>query len=359
MNTKSFLEKWALRSAEQRDREFYLVALPVTVLLIGLAPHMMQLLFIPSSLGLLWLSLQVLLGAVMVGFICYSITRFLSKPSIWGVHRGRWPLATHLLILWTPIAILVDAPLRFSELMMIGGGHPSANVAPYVLGVSMGRTFLFAGGIVFYERLLGAALDAADQRQRALKLEAQTLKNLIQPHFLLNSLNAVRAYMEESPKIAEEMLLSLTSLLRRVIQYSSMDRISLAEEIEVISDYVDVMNRRFETSVRLLVPDSSLKKEMKIPPLILFSLVENSFKHGFSSKHEGNISINVKADDRLKLVVEDDGEPSLNSDKSGGLGGQYVESRLELAYGDDFSFIHGRRDDGRYEAVIEIPWEKV
>lgn len=357
MISKSFLGRWALRSAPRRDREFYLLALPVTVSCVGLAPHIMQLILIPgSSHGLLWLSSKVVVGAALVGIICYAITRFLSRPSVWGHQRDKWPLVTHLLILWTPTAILVDAPLRFSELTMVGIGRPSADIAPYILGISMGRTFLFAGGIVFYERLMGAATEAADQRQRALKLEAQTLKNLIQPHFLLNSLNAVRAYMEDSPKIAEEMLLRLTSLLQRVIQYSAMDRVSLADEIVAIRDYVDVMNRRFEGNVRLLA-DEAVAIKVKIPPLILFSLVENSFKHGFSEKHEGNITIRVEAGDRLKIVVEDDGEPSHNSSYSGGLGGHYVESRLELAYGDDFLFVHGRKDDGRYEATIEIPWE--
>ncbi len=357
MGSKSFLERWAIKSVDRRDREFYLVALPLTVTVVGLAPHFIQLLFVPVVGAGVWkLSAQVVAGAVTTGVICYALTRWLSRPGLWGPQRSRWSLAKHLLLLWTPIALLVDLPLRLGELLMIGPQILSQNVLPYALGVSMGRTFLFAGGIVFYERLMGAVLEAADQRQRALMLETQTLKNLVQPHFLLNSLNAVRAHMEDSPKVAEEMLLSLTSLLRKVIQFSGANKISLSEEIGAISEYVNIMNCRYERKVRLEINGAS-KTQVMMPPLIIFSLVENSFKHGFSERKDGVISINVEASERLRIIVNDNGSPNLNIEQSGGLGGQYVQSRLELAFGDDFAFKHGRKADDHYEAVIEIPWE--
>lgn len=343
---------------ESRDRQFYLAALPLTVCIVGLAPHLVQFLFFPGAeVGILRLSFQVAVGAVMIGFICYGLTRFLSSLRWWGPDRWKWPLVKHLLLLWIPAALLVDAPMRISELSMIGPAFDYSAIAPYILGVSMGRAFLFAGGIVFYERLIGAALEAADQRQRALWLETQTLKNLIQPHFLLNSLNAVRAYIEDSPKTAENMLLNLTSLLRRVITYSSMERITVKEEMDIIEDYVAVMNQRFEGDFTLRI-DGMRDVAIRMPPLILFTLVENSFKHGFAGKKSGEVRVTMEAVDRIKFTVNDDGSPPEAGDETGGAGGRYVRSRLELAYGTGFQFSHGRKDDGHYEAVIEIPWEK-
>lgn len=356
MNARTFLERWAVKPAERRDREFYLLALPAAVAMVGLAPYVFQLMFFPGAGGFLRLSAQVAAGAVMIGVICYAFTRLLSRPRWWGPKRSRWPLLTHLLLLWTPTALLVDAPLRLTELSMIDPGVSWTSAAPYILGVSMGRTFLFAGGIVFYERLMGAVAETMDQRQRALWLETQTLKSLIQPHFLLNSLNAVRAYMEESPADAEKMLLRLTSLLRKVIQNSSKERITIAEEMNVIEDYVAVMRYRYETDVRLQA-DGVDGSPVRIPPLILFTLVENSFKHGFSGRREGSLRISVEAGERVRLMVNDDGRTDGGPGEAGGLGGQYIRARLELAYGGDYSFQSGRLPDGHYEAVIEIPWE--
>ena len=355
---ETYLARWARRPVETRDRQFYLIALPAAVAIVGLAPHAIQFLFFPDSeTGLLKLSFQVVIGAVMIGVICYGVTRFLSNPRWWGPSRSKWPLVQHILLLWIPAALLVDAPMRLSELSMIGPSFNYVSIAPYILGVSMGRAFLFAGGIVFYERLVGAVLEAVDERQRALWLETQTLKNLIQPHFLLNSLNAVRAYIEDSPGTAEKMLLNLTSLLRHVIQYSSMEKITLKEEMDVIADYVAVMNQRFEGDFKLRV-DGMRDVAIHIPPLIIFSLVENSFKHGFAGVKNGLIHITVEAAERIRFVVNDNGEANRPSNSGGGTGGQYVQSRLELKYGSDFHFIHGRKEDGHYEAIVEIPWEK-
>ncbi len=286
----TFLERWAQKPPIRRDREFYLVVLPLVVSGAGLAPHVLQYVMVPGADPLILPAARTILGALMVGVVTYGLTRFASSSRWWGESRSRWPLVSHFLLLWTPVALLVDAPQRMAELtLFVGPGLPSSRVAPYALGVALSRTFLFAGGIVFFERLVGAVNDVASERRRALTLETQVMKNLIQPHFLLNSLNAIRAYLDETPAVAEEMLLSLTSLLRRVIHHSSLDSVTLDEELATIRDYFAVMNRRYEADFRLET-ENLPACEIHIPPLILFTLVENSFKHGFSGRGEGVVT---------------------------------------------------------------------
>jgi hypothetical protein len=357
MNPQTFhLASWAQRPLDRRDRDFYLAALPLAVSIVGIIPHLAQyLMFSGGGARFAKLAVMVVAGAFMTGFISYALTRFLSRPKWWGPQRRKWPILWHVLLIAIPVAVLVDGPQRLAELSMITRDLPLYSLAPYIFGVSIGRALLFAGAVVFYERLIGAALEAADQRQRALKLETQTLKSLIQPHFLLNSLNAVRAYIEDRPQTAEEMLLKLTSLLRRVIQYSSMDWITVKEEMELIDDYVAVMNRRFEGDFKLRV-DGVRDVPVKIPPLIVFSLVENSFKHGFAGRRSGNIHVTMEAREKMRFVVRDDGSGNGVEDSTG-TGGQYVQARLELVYGSKFTFTHGKSADGHYEAVIEMPWE--
>jgi two-component sensor histidine kinase len=355
---ETFIERWAKKTQARRDREFYLVAVPVVVTVTGLTPHILQIFFTPPHLSRLAdAAAMVVVGAAMVGVVMYGITRFFSSPRWWGPVRSRWPLPSHLLLLWTPVAILVDGPQRMVELtMVVSPATPMAHALPYALGSAIARTFLFAGGVVFFERLVGAVNESADQRARALRLETQVMKNLIQPHFLLNSLNAVRAYLDESPAVAEEMLLSLTSLLRRVIHHSALERVTLAEELATIRDYFAVMNRRYEASFTLAAEDIP-EGEVNIPPLILFALVENSFKHGFSGRTAGVVTVRVERGDRLRIVVADDG--AATGVDGTGAGSGYVEARLELAYGVEYRFEHGPRAGGGYEAIVELPWPKV
>jgi two-component sensor histidine kinase len=355
--TKTALENLADLPVDRRDRLFYLAVLPATVILVGVSPYIFQAIFFPSPLlGLAFLALQVAAGSALMGALCYALVRALSLPGRWGPQRHLWPLASHILILWIPAALLIDAPLRFSELKMLGPAGLTPEIVPYILGVSFGRAFLFAGGLVFYERLMGAALESASLQQKALKLEAQTLKALIQPHFMLNSLNAIRANIDDAPAVADQMILSLTAILRMVIEFSGKDRVTLAGELDLVAEYVAFMNRRFESAVHLEISPNA-RAPVSIPPLILFSLVENSFKHGFSQNRKGTISITAMAGETFRLVVDDDGAQDDDA-TPGGTGGQYVNNRLDLAYGGRSTFTHGRLENGHYQAVIEIPWEQ-
>ena len=144
MPQQSYIERWAQKSVDSRDREFYLVALPIVVTIVGVTPHLLQLIFIPGgAAGVLRLSGQVMVGALLTGVVCYGITRWLSRPGLWGPVRHRWSSVNHILLLFTPITLLVDAPQKMAELsMIIDPILWSPAVTSYVLGVSIGRTFL-------------------------------------------------------------------------------------------------------------------------------------------------------------------------------------------------------------------------
>lgn len=353
-----YIERWARKDQSSRDREFYLVGFPVALMLVGLAPHLFQRYFFPRfdyKFGLL--GALTILGAILVGAICYLLTRFFSREKVWGANRHRWPFFSHLFALWTPVLLLVDAPQRMAELRLISPFSSDwIEVAPYTLGISMTRTFLFAGGVVFFERLI-AATNAIDlERARAARLRARALRDLIRPHFLMNSLNAVRSYIEEDPKLADDLLVTLMSLLRKVIYNSSARVIKLSEEIGMIADYVKVMNARYEADFKLIA-EKAAKIDFMIPPLALLSVVENSFKHGFAGRKSGSIMIDVDLGSRVTLIARDDGEggESGASERSGA-GLEYVNSKLELVYGSSYEFSRSARAEGGYETVISLPW---
>ncbi|MFW2331199.1 MAG: sensor histidine kinase [Nitrospinota bacterium] len=354
----SFFERWSKKSQLARDRGFYLIALPLIIITVAIAPHLFQVIFFPQiRLEVLKVSSLTIASAVVVSIMLYFLTQWLSRPTVWGASRHRWPIISHVLVLWIPVTFFVDAPQRAAELLIVLDDISDwLYMAPYTIGISMTRTFLFAGGIVFFERLIGTTLEIEKKKAEALSLRSDVMRNLIQPHFLLNSLNIIRAHLDEGKvEASSEMLNRLTSLFRKVLNHSSLEMIPLPLEIETIKDYIAIMNIRYEANFTLCA-DQVEKFGVLVPPLIFFSLVENSFKHGFSSRKEGRIDIEIDPKKFLSISVIDNGE-SINKDKiEAGIGDQFIVTRLQKLYKDQFELETRFRDDGGYEVKIRIPW---
>src|SRR5438094_1901356 len=170
------------------------------------------------------------------------------------------------------------------------------------------------------------------------------LQNQINPHFLFNTLNSVSSLVRVSPDTARELIIKLATILRRLL-HSSDAFVALQEEIDFIDNYLDIEVVRFGPDklrvVKELDPESL---DIMVPSMLLQPLVENSIKHGLSSKVEGG-SIYLRsrlANSKLVIEVEDDGvgmgSANLLERPSGlggtGIGMANVAERLKVLYGD-------------------------
>jgi hypothetical protein len=175
-----------------------------------------------------------------------------------------------------------------------------------------------------------------------LKLKEAQLKLLqgqLQPHFLFNMLNNLYGLWMERSDATPEVILKLSALLDYMLYECNQEKVPLKNEVQFIRNYIDLETIRYDNRLKLNInfPDSI--DNQTIAPLILFSFVENAFKHGANrNSGESNISINLISTNRsIDFVVVNNFTPSDST--STGIGLKNVEERLNLLYRNKYRLI--------------------
>lgn len=188
--------------------------------------------------------------------------------------------------------------------------------------------------------------------------ELKNLKNQINPHFLLNTLNNIYALTAFNQEKAQQAIHELSRLLRYMLYENQTDRVSLCKEVDFLKSYIALMRLRIynnvDVQVNFDVPDD---ENLQVAPLIFISLVENAFKHGVSTSGKCFIHISLTATrEHLRFSCENSNTPKNESDKApGGIGLKQVASRLEYAYPGRYTWKSGVSQDGQtYYSIIDL-----
>jgi sensor histidine kinase YesM len=177
------------------------------------------------------------------------------------------------------------------------------------------------------------------EQERAYKLLAEarlsSLESRIHPHFLFNTLNSIAALIPSDPARAEDTVGKLASLLRFSLNANQTSLVPLAQELQVVRDYLEIEKTRFGARISYEIAVPASLNDVKVPPLALQSIVENSIKHVvFARSQVTNIGVTGSKDaGSVQLEVIDDG-PGFTLDAitpEHGLGN--LVARLELLYG--------------------------
>ncbi len=187
--------------------------------------------------------------------------------------------------------------------------------------------------------------------------ELQNLKNQINPHFLLNTLNNIYALIEFNPPKAQQAVVDLSKLLRHLLYDNNQTYVPLSQEVEFMRNYIELMRIRLSDNVDLRTNIShSDSKNTLISPLIFISLMENAFKHGVSGDKPSFIDISLQEHDdgMVEFISRNSYFPKSESDKSGsGIGLELVKRRLELLYPGSYTW-HTEIKDEVYTTVLVI-----
>ena len=190
-----------------------------------------------------------------------------------------------------------------------------------------------------------------------LQEELKYLKQQISPHFFMNVLNNIHEMAEENIQAAQEMILELSCLMRFVLYESEHDMTTLKAESRFISSYVALMKMRYvEDIVKVNIDISDEESdEVRIPPLLFISFIENAFKHGVSYNNETIINIRLYQKNGKVFFSCDNTMPAKKSNAvQGGVGLANVRRRIELLYGEEYS-LHITDKDNIYSVTLIIP----
>jgi hypothetical protein len=177
--------------------------------------------------------------------------------------------------------------------------------------------------------------------------ELRALKSQVNPHFIFNALNSLRALIEEDPARARQAVTQLANLLRYSLQSGQLETVPLDDELRVVNDYLALEQVRHEERLRLRLDIASDTLHLPIPPMLLQTLVENAVKYGISASPDGGeIAIITRREaGGLHLQVTNPGEiapaspakPSKSAAVSTGVGLRNAADRLRLLFGDSAS----------------------
>ncbi len=177
--------------------------------------------------------------------------------------------------------------------------------------------------------------------------ELRALKSQVNPHFIFNALNSLRALIDEDPVRARQAVTQLANLLRYSLQSGQLETVPLEDELRIVNDYLALEQVRHEERLRLRLDVSPETLQLPIPPMLLQTLVENVVKYGISASPDGGeIAIITRRESGgLHLQVTNPGElaaatpakPSNTAAGSTGVGLRNAADRLRLLFGDTAS----------------------
>lgn len=191
--------------------------------------------------------------------------------------------------------------------------------------------------------------------------ELQNIKNQINPHFLLNTLNNIYALIQFNPPKAQQAVVDLSKLLRHLLYDNNQEYVPLRQEADFMRNYIELMRIRLPENVKLSTDFSySETGKTMISPLIFISLVENAFKHGISGDKPSfiDIRLNENPGGKVEFISRNSYFPKSQSDKSGsGIGLELVKKRLELLYPGQYT-LETIIENDVYSTVLLIDTQK-
>jgi len=256
-------------------------------------------------------------------------------------------------LIWYFLRLPVSIPLGlFSEEVAFEIGN--------ILGLSIVYAFIF-----FLWSVLYFIYNYFERYNTSLKLEASVreielnnLKSQLNPHFIFNALNSIRALVDENPDKSKEAINQLANILRNSLSTGKRGLTKFEDELKIVKDYLGLESIRFEERLHTQFEIDPMSRDFLVPPLMIQTLVENGIKHGIAKLTAGGI-ISMKAvvrNDRLIIQVRNTGRYINGATSgSGGLGLENTRQRLKLIYGDKATFRILPENDTFVLTEIEIP----
>ena len=185
----------------------------------------------------------------------------------------------------------------------------------------------------YVEKNRNDQLDRLKLETTVKELELKTIKSHINPHFIFNSLNSIRALVDENPLRARRAITELSNILRSSMQAEKSETVTLERELDIVKDYLALEQMRFEERLKIEFDIDEDTLQQQVPPMMLQTLVENAIKHGISKQVLGGVVriVAIFKDNVMQLQVQNTGQLIANPNGEG-FGIKSTQDRLNLMY---------------------------
>ncbi len=277
------------------------------------------------------------------------------------------PLQTQI-ILFVLLTILFAIVYSFGDVAIEKAfnlrdtGGPKISLANEIARNSINNFFLlFIWNLLYYayhyiERNRTQQVNTLKLQSVVKELELKTIKSHINPHFIFNALNSIRAMVDENPARARTAITELSNILRSSMQAEKLETVPLERELNIVRDYLALEKMRFEERLTIEMDIDEDTLGQPVPPMMLQTLVENAIKHGISKRINGGVVkvISGFTDNHHEIIVQNSGQLNsyINED---GFGVKSTQYRLNLLYQGKASFEIKNVDLDMVESRITMP----
>lgn len=290
----------------------------------------------------------------LVALLMFTLNFFILKPL---ENRGKLKVPTIILsVFLTLISVFILNHFFYSLLSMIDSGpHPRGYQYEFIF-----RNFFVSAlviGCVLIIRLINqkqsVQLENETLKSEALQSQLESLKNQLSPHFLFNSLTALKTLINESPDIAQDYINNLSKALRYTLQSNEKQLVSLKEEMDFTESYLFLIKLRFDTNLTVNIETSKKFSGHRLPPLTIQTLLENAVKHNEVSKRKP-LTITIQTTNNPSLVVRNTIQEKITEEDGTGIGLTNLSKQFQLLLGKEIN-ISKENNEFRVEVPLINP----
>lgn len=214
-------------------------------------------------------------------------------------------------------------------------------------------------GVKTYRDLGSERVARANVEREAVQARLQALTNQLNPHFLFNVLNTIVSLIESQPRLAQTMVTRFADLLRRILNDGATQYVSLARELELLEQYIEIQEMRFPQRLSHDRQIGAGAAEALVPALVMQPIIENAVVHGLR-RHEGPVHVRIEAaiaDATLEIRVSNPGwtAPAGDAAPAPGVGLRNVAERLRTLFGERGGVALNMPEPGRYVTTVRMP----
>lgn len=192
------------------------------------------------------------------------------------------------------------------------------------------------------------------------EMHLNQLKAQLNPHFIFNALNSMRALVDEEPLKAKIAITQLSNILRNSLITDKKRTVHFGNELNTVKDYLALEGIRFEERLSVSYDIHPESYRFDVPPMMMQTLVENAIKHGVSNLVKGGlIDIKTRVEDSfLILSIKNSGHyvnMPMNEGSRKGVGLENTRERLKLIYGETASFKIYNENNNFVITEVKIP----
>lgn len=243
------------------------------------------------------------------------------------------------------LGVLLEYTQYGVELLLNIEGNKHSDVVNILINIGNSAFVFFFWSLLYFafyylENYKKAEIENLKWEASKNEIELNKLKSQLNPHFMFNAMNSIRALVDENPEKSKNAITQLSNILRNTLQMGKNKVISFEEEFKIVEDYLELEQVRYEERLYVEKNIHPQSKLFFLPPLMLQTLVENGIKHGISKLTKGGaLKIETTIEnENLIITILNSGQLAGNIKTETGFGIKNTMDRLRLLYGNSATF---------------------